>query len=113
MKKSKIPSLVTVIILTIITLVFWLFFSIYQVFTKTPQLNVAPQIIEPLDPLLDKNALDKLQGTTYFEESQIPQTVLATPTPEAIISPSVTPTPTASPSASPTPTASPPASPTP
>lgn len=93
MKKSKIPSLVTVVILTTITMVFWLLFSIYRVFTKTPQLNIAPQIIEPLDPLLDKNTLDKLQGTTYFEESQIPQTTSLTPTPTPIGS-----GPTASPS---------------
>lgn len=110
MKKTKIPSFVTITILTTITTAFWLLFSVYRAFTKTPALDIPSQIIEPLDPTLDSNTLDNLQLRTYFEDSQIPQTILVTPTPAATETPTPTPTPTpigSGPTASPSATLAP------
>jgi len=113
MKNLKVPAFVTVLILTTITLVFWVFFSVYRVFTKASPLNVPANIMEPLNPNLDKNTLDLLQGRTYFEEGAVPIIPILTPTPETIISPQVTITPTPEASASATPTATVSGSPTP
>lgn len=105
MKNLKVPAFVTVLILTTITLVFWVFFGVYRVFTKASSPNIPANIMEPLNPNLDKNTLDLLQGRTYFEEGSVPIIPILTPTPETIISPQVTITPTPEESISPTPTA--------
>lgn len=113
MKNLKIPAFVTVLILTTITLVFWVFFGVYRVFTKTPAPNIPAGIMEPLNPNLDKDTLNQLQNRTYFEEGSVPIIPILTPTPETIISPQVTITPTPEISTSPTPTATSSGSPTP
>lgn len=105
MKNLKVPTFVAVAILTTITLVFWVFFSVYRVFTKQTTPNIPASVLEPLNPNLDKGVLDQLQGRTYFEEGQVPSIPILTPTPEELISPQVTPTITPEASASPTPTA--------
>ena len=108
MKNLKIPTFVTIVVLTTITMIFWAFFGVYRIFTKESPPEIPAEIIEPLDPNLDKNTLELLQGRIFFEESQIPEIPILTPTPEELISPEVTITPSASPSSetiSPTPTA--------
>lgn len=101
MKNIKIPSFVTIAILTVITLAFWLFFTVYRVFTKQPSTDVSTQIIEPVDPVLDKEALNKVKTRIYFEEGSIPQIPILTSAPETITSLTVTPTPTATETATP------------
>jgi hypothetical protein len=111
MKRPKPPNLVTIAILTTITVIFWVFFTVYRAFTKHPSPEVPAPILEPLTPNLDKNALDKLQTRIFFEEGEFPQIPILTPTPEQLPSIELTGTPTPSPTAtaeatlSPTPTA--------
>lgn len=114
MKKPKPPSLVTIIILTTITAVFWVFFSVYRAFTQQPTPSVPPEIIEPFSPDLDEATLGKLQGRTFFAEGEIPTINILTTTPSALPSEELetatpSPTPTATPEAtlSPTPTSTP------
>ena len=113
MKRPKPPSLVTIIILTTITVVFWVFFSVYRAFTTQPSPTVPPEITEPFNPDLDQDALDKIEGRTFFSEGQIPIITILTPTPSALPSGEletlITATPTATPTAtsSPTPTSTP------
>lgn len=112
MKRPKPPSLVTIVILTTITVVFWVFFSVYRVFTTQPSPSVPDEIIEPFSPNLDGATLTKLEGRTFFAEGAIPTITILTPTPSALPSgelETLTATPTATPTAtsSPTPTASP------
>jgi hypothetical protein len=99
MKNLKVPAFVTIVILTTITLIFWAFFGVYRVFTKQAAPDIPANIMEPLNPDLDKNILNLLQGRTYFEEGQVPEIPILTPTPEELISPEVTITPSASPAA--------------
>lgn len=110
MKKTKIPSLVTIAILTAITIVFWVFFSAYRAFTTKPSPSVSENILQPLTPTLDTDALSKIQGRTFLSEQQIGGTIITGTTPSATTTPTPTPTtiptPTASPSATPTATAS-------
>lgn len=110
MKKSRIPSLVTIAILTAITLVFWVFFGVYRAFTTKPSPSIPESILQALSPTLDSNALSKIQSRTFLSEGEIGSaTPSATTTPQPI--PTITPTPTSTPSATPTATQS--ATPTP
>lgn len=106
MKKSKVPNLVFMAILTAITAVFWAFFGVYRIFADKPAPEVPREIVEPMSPDLEKGVIDLIQQRILFEESQIPQTIfLPSPSPEAEPVPS--PTPEATESPSPTPEESP------
>jgi hypothetical protein len=112
MKKMKTPNLVTLAILTTITIIFWIFFSVYRVFASKPSTTIPPEILEPVAPTLDSETLDKISQGVYLPEEGIPTTTLSTssPTPMALPTPTISPSPTASATASPT--ASPSATPT-
>ncbi len=108
MKNIKAPKLVTIAVLTLITAVFWAGFEVYRIFTQKPTPPVPQTIINPINPTLDQNTLNSLQGRMYLDESQIGQTIATTPAPVAQPTPPPAPTPNASPSAtlSPSPVAS-------
>ncbi|MEK7112802.1 MAG: hypothetical protein AAB875_05755 [Patescibacteria group bacterium] len=80
MKKSKTPKLVTLAILTAIVTAFWVFFSVYRVFTNEPPLNVPAEILEPISPTLDSDVIDKIQGRIFFSEGEIGITQIQSPT---------------------------------
>lgn len=81
MKKVKPPRLVVVATITTITIVFWVFYGLYNVITSTPNPTVANNILEPISPELDTNALDKLPDRVFFEEQEIETIINLTPTP--------------------------------
>lgn len=99
MKKFKPPSFLTIMILTIITIVFWIFFGVVRIFSKAVEQTVPAAILTPLSPTLDKNVLDSLPSRVYFDDSQIPNTMINVPTPSNTVQ-QVTPTPTEIPTAS-------------
>lgn len=66
MKPPRVPSLVSIAILTAITLIFWAFFTAYRVFTTKPPLTVPTELTEPLTPNLDRNTLDKIESSVFF-----------------------------------------------
>jgi hypothetical protein len=109
MKKIKAPNLVTLAILTTITVLFWVFFSVFRVFANKPSVSVPPEVLEPITPTLDSETLGKIGQGVYLMEEDIPQNTVVLPTnsPE----PTVLPTPTLSPSPTATSTASPEATP--
>jgi hypothetical protein len=95
MKKPKAPRTVTVAIFTTITIIFWVFFSLYNILTSKPAVDIDPKLLEPINPTFDTNALDALEGRIYIEEGEtLPTLPLPTKTP--------TPVPTAVPSIMPT-----------
>lgn len=105
MKKTKIPSLVTIAVFTTITVICWIAFDVIRIFTNKPALvNISPELLAPVNPTLDKDAVDKIRETIYFDKEQEFE-VLPAPSasPEAtpVASPTALPTvsPTASPSA--------------
>jgi hypothetical protein len=110
MKKIKTPNFVTIAVLTTITIVFWVLFGVYRVFTTEPSPDVPDDILEDVNPSLDTNALDALQSKLFFEEGQIGEIeFVSTVSPTETQTPTPTETPTATPeateSATPTPTA--------
>lgn len=107
MPKTKPPRIVTILIVSTITIVFWVAIDVYRALTIKPADPVPGEIIAPIDPNLDETALRSLEQRVYIEEDQI-QTL-----PEQSTAPQVTPSPsptaTVSPDASfePTPNPSP------
>lgn len=115
MEKSKIPGLITILIMTLITSIMWIGFAVYRAFTNKPATNVPQAVIQALTPTLDNSAISKIQGRVYFDESSIPEPSVgptATPITRTPV-PTLTPPLTASSSALPTANASavPPATP--
>lgn len=70
MKKPKAPRTVTVAIFTTITIIFWVFFSLYNVLTSKPAVDVDPKLLEPINPSLDTNSLDELPNRNFVEEGE-------------------------------------------
>lgn len=65
MKNSKLPSIVVLFILSMITLLFWTSFSIYRVFTAKPATQVSNDVILKVDPRLDTVTLDQIEKRIY------------------------------------------------
>jgi len=76
MKKTKIPSLVSVLIITLITTVFWVSLNIYRAITVKPALIVEENISRPLVPVLDQKAIQQLKQSVYVAKEQIPENVI-------------------------------------
>lgn len=68
MKKPKAPKLVTVAITTTITIIFWIFLTLYHVLTTKPAPSVNPELLEPITAELDIESLEKIGKTVFFEE---------------------------------------------
>jgi hypothetical protein len=68
MKKPRAPRLVTTAITTTITIIFWIFFTLYQVFITKPAPSVEPELLEPINPTLNTDILDKIGNRDFFEE---------------------------------------------
>lgn len=106
MRKPNPPKLVTIAVTTTITIVFWIFFTLYQVLTTKPQPSVSETLMEPINPTLDTKSLDTLKDRVFFEEGSYtfnPQVTFAPAKPQ----PTETPTaenPTVTGEISPTPT---------
>lgn len=81
MKKPKAPHLVTIAIITTATIIFWIFFEVYRIFTSTPSVQVPEELLTPITPTLDTEALENIKGRVFFEEEEIPETLIATPSP--------------------------------
>jgi hypothetical protein len=64
------PRAVTIAVFTTITLIFWIFVSVYSILTTAPETNVPPHILEPLPSPLNPETLNKLPGKLFFEKGQ-------------------------------------------
>lgn len=111
MQKTKLPSLVSILILTVLTVVMWISLNIYRALTTSPAPVVTPVVSEPINPTLDIATIAKIQSSLLLDRSQIPQTILTTapvtttiPTAIPTIEPETTPEASASAEPSPTPT---------
>lgn len=122
-KKKKLPAIVMIAIMTMITTFVWVGFEVYRALTKSPEISVDAEVIKALDPSLDVQSLTDMRDAVYLQDSDIGNTQFGTtpaPTETATGQPSSTPeatesaspTPTASASATPTSSATPTATPT-
>lgn len=60
-KNKKLPSIIILLILTAITAVFWISFSVYRVFTKPKPINIPNEVIAPINPNLDLDTLNEIE----------------------------------------------------
>ena len=84
MKKPKAPRLVTVTILTTITIIFWVFTGLYNIITSNPPTDVDPEILEPINPALDQEALNRLEARINFEEGQTTSPIIINEIPQPV-----------------------------
>lgn len=70
MKKSKIPSLVVLLIQITITVIFWIAFGVARTFMAKPETPVPNEILTPINSSLDKNTIDKVNQRIYFDKEQ-------------------------------------------
>lgn len=71
MKKPPTPKLVTVAIFTTVTIVFWVFFTIYRILVSNPKVEVDDELLEPIDTILDTKTLEELPNRSFTEEGQV------------------------------------------
>ena len=76
MKKQKRPIIVNLAIVTVTTVVVWIGFDIYRILTQKPNPQVPPRILEPINPKLDTEMLERASTRLYIDESQIQDTYL-------------------------------------
>lgn len=81
MKKIKLPNGVAILVLTLITVVMWVSFSIYHAVGKKPDVKVPTEVSKPLSPTLDVEVINMIESRSYLDDSQIPQNVVTGPIP--------------------------------
>ena len=67
MRKPKAPRLVSMAVTTTITIIFWVFFTLYRILTAEPIPSVDPKLLEPIDATLDTNTLDGFKSRVFIE----------------------------------------------
>ena len=73
MRKARTPNIVTLSILSLITIVLWVFFSIYRLIMAKPAPVIPKEILAPINPDLDTRSLEKLNNRLYLDEGQLNQ----------------------------------------
>ncbi|MFZ3301712.1 MAG: hypothetical protein WA152_03305 [Microgenomates group bacterium] len=58
MKNKKLPSIVALMILTLITAIFWMMFSVYRSFTKPAPVTVPEEVVNQINPRLDTETIE-------------------------------------------------------
>lgn len=81
MKKPKAPKLVTVSMFTTVTIIFWVFFSLYNILVSKPVVDISNDILDPIDPTLNTIVLDSIPLRTFVSEGEAPTIFIPTPTP--------------------------------
>lgn len=89
MKKPKAPRLVTMAIITTMTIIFWIFFTVYRIFTSTPPAHVPEELMAPITPALKIEVLENIENRLFIEEGDIPDIFETeiTPTPSPVETP--------------------------
>lgn len=102
--KQKLPSPVTLLILTGLTTVVWVSLSVYRTYTLEAPPSVPDEVSQELTPTLNKDVINDIKQRQFYNEVPAfvpPQQETATPKPSSqpTTEPTVTVEPTASGSA--------------
>lgn len=62
MHKNKLPGLVVLMILTLITVAFWILFNVYRSFTTNPVVDISEKILLEITPKLDKETIEIMKS---------------------------------------------------
>lgn len=78
--KQKRPALVQIMFLTLITVLTWVSFEVYNtVFQKSDFKTLDKKILEPIDPSLNTELLENLNLRIYLNQNQIEDNLLIEP----------------------------------
>lgn len=102
MKKNKLPSLISILILTLLTSVLWISFDVYRALTAKPAESVPKTVSDSITPTLDQTAIKKIESGIFIDSSQIPENVIAIPSSPIPGQPAQAPLPTPTPVVTPT-----------
>lgn len=69
MPRKKTPQIVTILILTLLVIIFWVFFSVYRVFIDKSDAVVPQEIIEPFTSNLDTQTLELAKSRYHADQS--------------------------------------------
>lgn len=70
-KRKKVPSIITIGILTTITVFLWIFFEVYRILSSTPPVDVPPDILAPFSSDLDSETINSLKEKTDFDDNYL------------------------------------------
>lgn len=76
MQKRKLPSFVSLLILTFITVVMWVAFEVYRAYNKVAAPSVPVNVSAPLVPTLDMETLSEIETKLFLHDSEIPDVVI-------------------------------------
>jgi len=101
MKNKNTPNLVSILILSLITIIFWIMFGVIRIISSPKEPQVPSEILLPLSPTLNADVLNSIGGKIFYNDDEIGVTTIeiVSPTPEPSPTPSPSPSPTASPEA--------------
>jgi hypothetical protein len=68
MGKNKLPNIIVILILTLVTVVTWISFSIYRALTEETSPSVPQNISEPIDPKLDVVTINKIKSGLFLNQ---------------------------------------------
>ncbi len=71
MFRQKAPRLISIAIISTITIISWVFFGLYQVLTKKPDVSVPENLLQDINPQLDTAALNTIQTRLFFEAEEV------------------------------------------
>lgn len=77
--KKKKPFIFKLAVFTVITTFIWVGFDVYRAFTIKPAPSVSAEILNPIDPTLDLEALGRLQEKELLTEEEIGDTQVTNP----------------------------------
>lgn len=70
MRKPPTPTIVTLAVFTTVTVVLWIFVSVYNILIKKAPVDVPDSLLEPMDEVLDTQTLQKIKERIFIEEGQ-------------------------------------------
>lgn len=76
MKKEKTPFIVSLAILTLVTSIVWIFFSLYRVFAKKSDIKVPDTILDSFSPDLDEKIISEIENKVFIDQNQIPDIIV-------------------------------------
>ena len=89
MNKTKLPSIISVLILTLITVIMWVSLDVYRALKKPTEITVPKEISQSLNPTLDQESIKKVESRNFLDDSQIPNVISSpsTATPGPTVAP--------------------------
>src|SRR5690606_25663517 len=75
-------AIINATILTLITIVVWVAYSVYDAYVRPVDVIVPPETLENFEPRLDAEALSALQQSIYLTEEELSQSVNVVVIPE-------------------------------